>query len=168
VKLYLVRHAIAVPHFTPGYEDDSQRPLTDKGRAKMRDITRGLKALGVAPQIILSSPYVRARQTAEILREGLDVQNPIVFTENLLPLAHPDHMWDELKQYNGVDSIALVGHEPNMSALANLLLGVTRLQIVFKKGGVCHMTVDDLSGAPAAVLQWLLTPKQMIAIGNKK
>jgi phosphohistidine phosphatase len=70
VKLYLVRHAIAVPHFTVGYEDDSQRPLTDKGRAKMRDITRGLKVLGVAPQIILSSPYVRARQTAEILREG--------------------------------------------------------------------------------------------------
>jgi phosphohistidine phosphatase len=168
VKLYLVRHAIAVPHFTVGYEDDSQRPLTDKGRAKMRDITRGLKVLGVAPQIILSSPYVRARQTAEILREGLEVQNSIVFTENLLPLAHPDHMWEELKQYSRVDSLALVGHEPNMSALANLLLGETRLQIVFKKGGVCHMTVDDLSGAPAGVLQWLLTPKQMVAIGQKR
>jgi phosphohistidine phosphatase SixA len=96
------------------------------------------------------------------------VQNSIVFTENLLPLAHPDHMWEELKQYSRVDSLALVGHEPNMSALANLLLGETRLQIVFKKGGVCHMTVDDLSGAPAAVLQWLLTPKQMVAIGQKR
>lgn len=168
MKVYLVRHAIAVPHFTPEYEDDNQRPLTDKGRAKMRDITRGLKALGVSVHIILSSPYVRARQTAEILHEGLQVQTPIVFTENLLPLAHPDHLWEELKGYSQVESVAMVGHEPNISSLANLLLGVTRLQILFKKGGVCHITIDDFSGAPSATLHWLLTPKQLVAIGRKK
>lgn len=167
MNLYLVRHAIAVPHDAPGYEDDSKRPLTDKGRAKMRDIARGLKVLGVCPQLILTSPYVRARQTAEILKEVLGTTEGLVFTENLLPLAHPDHLWEELRAYAGVDSVALVGHEPNISALANLLLGVSGLQIVFKKGGVCYLTVDAFGTEPRATLHWLLTPRQMVTIGKK-
>ncbi|MCS6830913.1 MAG: phosphohistidine phosphatase SixA [Armatimonadota bacterium] len=167
MNLYLVRHAIAVPHDAPGYEEDSQRPLTDRGRAKMRDIARGLKVLGVCPNLILTSPYVRARQTAEILKDVLNITQPLVFTENLLPLAHPDHLWEELQAYAEVDSVALVGHEPNISALANLLLGVTGLQIVFKKGGVCYLTVDTFDREPHATLHWLLTPKQMVAIGKK-
>ncbi|MDW8105527.1 MAG: phosphohistidine phosphatase SixA [Armatimonadota bacterium] len=167
MNLYLVRHAIAVPHDAPGYEEDSLRPLTDKGRAKMRDIARGLKALGVCPQLILTSPYVRARQTAEILQEMLGCTEALVLTENLLPLAHPDHLWQELRRYAHVPSLALVGHEPNISALTNLLLGVTGLQIVFKKGGVCYLTVDSFGEEPHATLHWLLAPKHLVAIGRK-
>jgi len=167
VNLYLVRHAIAVPHYMAGYEEDSQRPITNKGRAKMREIAHGLKVLGVCPTVIISSPYLRARQTAEILRDVLGVAEPLVFTENLLPLAHPDRMWEELRACKGVDSVALVGHEPNISALTNLLLGVTALQMVFKKGGVCHLTLNELDEQPRAILQWLMTPRQMVAIGKK-
>ncbi len=167
MNLYLVRHAIAVPHDAPGYEEDSLRPLTDKGRAKMRDIARGLRELGVSPQLILSSPYVRARQTAEILHEVLGCTQALVFTKNLLPLAHPDHLWQELRQYAHVSSVALVGHEPNISALANLLLGVTGLQLVFKKGGVCYLTVETFESEPHATLHWLLAPKHLVAIGRK-
>lgn len=167
MNLYLVRHAIAVPHDAPGYEDDSSRPLTDKGRTKMREIARGLKVLGVAPEIVLSSPYLRARQTAEILVEVLDSTRRLEFTENLLPLAHPDHMWLELQGYAHFGSVALVGHEPNLSALTNLLLGVEGLQVNFKKGGVCYLTVDPFLPKPRAMLHWLLAPKQMVAIGRK-
>lgn len=167
MNLYLVRHAIAVPHDAPGYPEDSERPLTDKGRGKMRDIARGLKALRVAPEVVLSSPYLRARQTAEILIEVLGSTNRLELTENLLPLAHPDHMWSELQDYAHVGAIALVGHEPNLSALTNLLLGVEGLQITFKKGGVCYLSIDLFTPKPRATLHWLLAPKQMIAIGRK-
>lgn len=168
MNLYLVRHAIAVPHDAPGYEDDSKRPLTDKGRAKMRDVALGLKVLGVCPQMILTSPYVRARQTAEILKNVLGLTEDLVLTENLLPLAHPDHLWEELQQYSRLESVALVGHEPSISALANLFLGVSGLQIVFKKGGVCHLDLDIHDKEPRAQLRWLLTPKQLIAIGKTR
>ncbi len=167
MNLYLIRHAIAVPHYATGYDEDSQRPLTDKGRAKMRDIARGLKILGVCPALILTSPYTRARQTAEILKEVIGVPEPLVFTENLLPLAHPDRMWEELRAYASVHSVALVGHEPNISALTNLLLGVTGLQMVFKKGGVCHLTLDEFGGQPHGTLQWFLTPRQLVSIRKK-
>jgi phosphohistidine phosphatase len=167
MDVYLVRHGIAVPHHATGYEEDSKRPLTDKGRAKMRDIARGLKVLRVCPRMILTSPYVRARQTAEILQDVLGSVERLVLTENLLPLAHPDHLWKELQAYSELEVVALVGHEPNISALANLLLGVSGLPIVFKKGGVCHLTLDMSGTEPRAQLRWLLTPKQMIAIGQK-
>lgn len=167
MNLYLVRHGIAVSHYSAGYEEDSQRPLTDKGRAKMRDIARGLKVLGVHPALIMSSPYVRARQTAEILKEVLGLAEPLAFTENLLPLAHPDHMWEELRTQQALDSVALVGHEPNMSALTNLLLGVTGLQLVFKKGGVCHLILSEFGDQPRAVLRWFLAPKLLVSVGKK-
>ncbi len=68
MNLYIVRHAIAVDEGTADFED-SQRPLTDKGRRKMRQIAKGLRALGVEFDLILSSPYLRAQETAEILAE---------------------------------------------------------------------------------------------------
>ena len=69
MNLYIIRHAIAVNEGTDGYESDSERPLTDKGRKKMREIAKGLRNLGVEFDLILSSPYVRARETAEILAD---------------------------------------------------------------------------------------------------
>ena len=71
MKIYLIRHSNAVDPGTPGYEDDSLRPLTEKGRDKMNKIAAALKALDVQPDLIVSSPYVRARETAEILAKVL-------------------------------------------------------------------------------------------------
>ena len=67
MDIYLIPHRIAYEPGEPGYEDDTQRPLTDKGRDKMRKVARVLKRLNLKPNVILSSPYLRARETAEIL-----------------------------------------------------------------------------------------------------
>ena len=67
MELYILRHAIAVERGSPGFEEDSTRPLTPAGEGKMRQIAKGMRALSVDPDLILSSPYVRARQTAEIV-----------------------------------------------------------------------------------------------------
>ena len=86
MNLYIIRHAIAVDEGSPEYEEDSQRPLTDKGKKKMRQIAKGLRALGVDFDLILSSPYIRAKETAEILEDVFKLKKDIEFSDNLIPM----------------------------------------------------------------------------------
>jgi phosphohistidine phosphatase len=169
MNLYIIRHAIAVDEETAGYESDSERPLTDKGRKKMRQIAKGLRNLGVQFDLILSSPYVRARETAEILVEVFKMKKKITFTESLIPLANPELLVGEINQTYSVDSIAVVGHEPHLSTLIGILVSEnTKIDITLKKGGVCYITADDLHHSDhRATLEWLLTPGILTDIGEK-
>jgi len=169
MNIYIIRHAIAVEAGTPEYGQDSERPLTDKGRKKMRQIARGLRTLGVELDLILSSPYLRARETAEILAEVFKMKKKIAFSENLVPMADPELLIPEISEKYSVDSIALVGHEPHLSALIGALTTEnTMLGITLKKGGVCYLEADDLHHADhRATLEWLLTPGILVEIGEK-
>ena len=169
MNLYIIRHAIAVDEGTPDYEQDSERPLTDKGRKKMRQIARGLRNLGVEFDIILSSPYVRARETAEILADVFKMKKKIAFSESLVPMADPQLLIPELNEKYPVDSIVLVGHEPQLSAFIGLLTAEnSKIDITLKKGGVCYLTADDLHHDDhRATMEWLLTPGILMEIGDK-
>ena len=168
MNIYIIRHAIAVDEGTPGYEDDSQRPLTDKGRRKMRQIAKGLRALGVGFDLILSSPYVRARETAEIVADIFKMKKKIAFSENLIPMADTALLIPEVSEKYAVDSIALVGHEPHLSTLIGALTTEnTKLDITLKKGGVCYLSTDDLHHEHRATLEWLLTPGILVEISDK-
>jgi phosphohistidine phosphatase len=169
MNLYIIRHAIAVEEGTAGYESDSERPLTDKGRKKMRQIAKGLRNLGVEFDLILSSPYVRARETAEILVEIFKMKKKITFTENLSPMANPELFIDEINQTYSVDSIAVVGHEPHLSTLIGILIAENaKIDVTLKKGGVCYITADDLHHSDhRATLEWLLTPGILTDLGEK-
>ena len=168
MNLYVIRHAIAVDEGTSEYESDSQRPLTDKGRKKMRQIAKGLRALGVEFDLILSSPYIRAKETAEILADVFKMKKKIAFSENLVPMADPELLIPEVSEKYFVDSIALVGHEPHLSALIGLLTTEnTKLEITLKKGGVCYLSADDLHHEHRATLEWLLTPGILVEISDK-
>lgn len=170
MDIYIIRHAIAVEPDTPGYEDDSQRPLTDKGQVRMVAITRGLKSLDICFDLILSSPYVRAKDTASILLKGLGMKkDQLVLSENLVPMGFPDQMIGEINdKYAEVNSIAIVGHEPNLSALISLLIaGNTEALLNMKKGGVCHLSADNLFHERRATLEWLMMPKHLIALGER-
>lgn len=164
MNLYLIRHAIAVEE----HEDDSQRPLTDKGRKKMRSIAKGLRALGVEFDLILSSPYVRAAETAEILADVFKMKKEVQFSENLVPSGSPEVLIAELNEKHAVDSIALVGHEPFLSALIGLLIAdTTNADITLKKGGVCSLSADNLRHTRKATMDWLLTPGILVGISEK-
>ena len=168
MNLYIIRHAIAVDEGTPEYEDDSQRPLTDKGKKKMRQIAKGLRTLGVGFDLILSSPYVRAKETAEILADVFKIKSDIAFSDNLIPMGDPDLLIAEMNEKYGANSIALVGHEPHLSALIGLLVSENAgLDMTLKKGGVCRLSVDDLHHTRKATLEWLLTPGILVEIGDK-
>lgn len=164
MRLYLVRHAIAEAG-TPNYEDDSLRPLTEKGRQKMKKIANTLKELGVQPDLIVSSPYMRASQTASILAKFLKYKDEITYSDFLVPMGKPGDMIGEINQKYSVDELMLVGHEPNLGNLASVLLaGDQGVSVKFKKGGVCCISVDDLNNDRKAVLEWLITPKISIKV----
>jgi phosphohistidine phosphatase len=167
MNLYIVRHAIAVQRGTPGYDDDSQRPLTDKGRKKMKRISKGLRQLGVEFDTILTSPYVRARDTAKILANEYGMEEKIFFTDNLIPPGDFDELINEIHEKYNVNNLALVGHEPMLSHFISFLAtGNTDMALTLKKGGVCLLTANDLRQDHRANLQWLLTPTIMVEVSK--
>jgi phosphohistidine phosphatase len=165
MKLYLIRHSNAVDPGTSDFEDDSLRPLTEKGREKMRRITSALNDLGIQPDLILSSPFVRALQTAQILAKGLKYRKDIVFSDSLTPPGNTDALIGEINEKYTVDELVLVGHEPALSGLVGTLTaGSPAIGINFKNGGICCLSVDDLRVERKAALDWLLTPKILLKL----
>jgi phosphohistidine phosphatase len=169
MNLYIIRHAIAVDQATPDYASDSERPLTDKGRKKMRQIAKALRYLGVEFDRILSSPYVRACETAEVLADVFKMKKEILFSDHLIPEGNPELLIGEINEKYLVDSLALVGHEPHLSTLIGLLIGdSSKIELTLKKGGVCHLSADDLHHHDhRATLEWLLTPGILMEISDK-
>lgn len=168
MNLYLIRHAIAADP-GPEFEDDSQRPLTEKGRRKMVNIARGLKTLDTRFELMISSPYLRALDTARILAKTLHMeQDEIAISENLTPTAPPAQIIGEINEkYASAGSIALVGHEPLLSSLIGLLTaGDETISITMKKGGVCLLSAENLFHERRATLEWLLMPRHLAALGD--
>lgn len=160
MKLYLIRHSNAIDPGTPDYEDDSQRPLTEKGRDKMHKIASALKGLGVKPNLIISSPYIRARQTADILAKVLKYKPELTINEALIPMGNADDIIGEINEKYSVDELMLVGHEPCLSGLIGMLIaGNPEIDVNMKNGGVCCLSIDDLHTDRKAVFEWLLPPK---------
>jgi phosphohistidine phosphatase len=167
MNLYLIRHAIAVDEGAPEYADDSQRPLTDKGKKKMRQVAKGLRALGVEFDLILSSPYARATGTADVLADVFKMKKEIQFSDNLVPMGDPELLIAEMNEKYMANSVALVGHEPFLSALIGLLVSEnTHIDMTMKKGGVCRLSADDLHHTRKATLEWLLMPGILVEIAT--
>jgi len=167
MNLYIVRHAIAVERGTPGYDDDSQRPLTDNGRKKMKKIVNGLHQFNIELDTILSSPYVRARDTAKILASEFKRKDQLSFSDNLIPPGNFEALINEIHEKYDVGSLALVGHEPMLSQFISwLTTGNTATKINFKKGGVCYLSADNLYQDHSATLEWLLTPALMVELSK--
>lgn len=167
MNLYIVRHAIAVERGTPGYEDDSQRPLTDKGHKKMKKISQGLHQFDVRLNTILSSPYVRARDTAKILADEFKLEKQLYFSENLIPPGNFEALVDEIQEKYDVENLALVGHEPMLSQFISwLTTGHPEMELNLKKGGVCYLSSDNLYQDHRAALEWLLTPALMVEVSK--
>lgn len=166
MELYLLRHGIAAEPGTAGYKRDRDRPLTPEGENELADIASAMKKLGLSFDIILSSPFVRARQTAEIVAEKLNLKKNLKFSEHLACGGNPKKLFEEIKkEYVSAQSLMLVGHEPYLSSLISVLVtGREDSSITMRKGGFCLLSTGALDYKKCACLEWLLTPKQMIAI----
>ena len=158
-ELYLIRHGIAEERGAK-WPDDAKRPLTEDGIARLRKIARSLARLGVTVDMIVTSPLVRARQTAEIVAAGLDPHPHIATAESLAPGGTFAQVMSDLEKHAKRSRIALVGHEPGIGELAARFIG-TRHAIPFKKGAVCRIDIEGVPPAGPGELRWFLTPKLM-------
>ncbi len=161
-SLYVVRHAVAAER-GPEYPDDTRRPLSDEGISRFRKIVAGLADLGVEIEVVLASPLLRARQTAELLSKGLAGHPAIVETGALAPDASHEALKTELRRHARRSVIALVGHEPHLGWTAAWLLGCPE-PLEFRKGGVCRIDVDRFPPSGPGRLQWFAPPKLLIRI----
>jgi len=163
LELYLVRHAIAAER-GPKYPDDRLRPLTPAGAKKFSESVPGLIEMGVVIDAVLTSPLVRARETALLLATGLKPKPPIVELEALAPGGRPQAVVEAIKAHaKRARRMALVGHEPDLGELAARLLGA-RGGVEFKKGAVCLIDVDGATPGGPGTLRWMLTPKALRAL----
>ena len=161
-ELYVIRHGLAEER-GDAWPDDTKRPLTGDGMSQLRKAARGLARLGVSVEVVLSSPFVRARQTAEIIAAGLDPRPSLVNVDSLAPDSTYAAVVADLEKHARKTRIAIVGHEPAIGELAARLIG-SRHPIEFKKGAVCRIDVDHLPPAGPGDLRWLLTPKILRAL----
>jgi phosphohistidine phosphatase len=157
MDIYIFRHGIAEDAHEG--QPDSERALTLEGRKKLRNVLRAAGAAGVRPSLILTSPYRRAVQTAQLAAEVLEYKGELVRTRALEPMSSPGSAWDEIRTHKDEPRILLAGHEPLFSALTAFLLGCPTLHIDFKKGGLACVEVDRAGAAPNGVLKWYLVPK---------
>ena len=165
-ELYLVRHAIAAER-GEDWPDDDKRPLTARGVARFKDAVNGLAQLDVVVDEIFTSPLVRAKQTADILAEGLPGKPSVKVLDALSPGHAPGSVLAQLARTAKRRRLALVGHEPGLGELAAHLIGAGRA-LPFKKGGVCRIDVESLTSRRAGALQWFVTPKVLRELRKKK
>ena len=159
MEIYVLRHGIAVERGAPGYKKDSDRPLTKEGEEKLKQIAQAMLAMELEFDLILSSPYIRAAKTAQIVAAELDEE--VTFTDYLEPEGNPLALIGQIND-SKPQRVLLVGHEPHLSQLISLLMsGGTASSIELKKGGLCKLTVEKLSFGQCATMNWLLTPKQL-------
>ena len=156
VDLFLLRHGIAEQRCYG--VDDSLRPLTEQGILRTMEVARRLRNLGFAADRLLSSPYLRAAQTAELAQQA-GLAGRVEFESCLLPGRDP---WPLLEGLVG--RCLLVGHEPDLTHLAARLLGMPTGCVVLKKAGFAHLRWSQQKRSPAgrATLQVLLRPSVLL------
>jgi phosphohistidine phosphatase len=157
MEIYILRHGVAEE--PQAGQPDSERALTPDGRKKLRNVLRTAASAGVAPSLILSSPYKRALQTAQMAAEILEYKGELLRTKALEPAGSPKAVWDEIRVHKDEARILLVGHEPLFSRLTAYLLGSPNLQVDFKKGAVACVEIERFPVEPHGVLRWMLTSK---------
>jgi phosphohistidine phosphatase len=171
MEIYLLRHGLAVARGTPGFKNDAQRPLTAKGKKQLQRVGRAMAALNLDFDVILTSPFRRARETAEIVATALKArkkaQNRLKVCASLAADRKPTGLIRSLPEMNPPpQSVLLVGHEPFLSELiSRLTTGGPDLAVDFPKAGLCKLNLDKWRARPCARLAWLLTPQQMKKIG---
>ena len=168
MELYVIRHAIAQPLGQQNEFTDEKRALTTDGRDRMREAVKGLRRLEVEFDLILTSPLVRAVETAEIVAAGLEFSKKgIKQTASLAPGVSIEALFAEIKRHTSAESIALIGHQPDLGEMiSTIVCGGDDLAIELKKGSVCLINVSETVPTLRGELAWLLTPRQLRSLAK--
>ncbi|MBK5291231.1 MAG: histidine phosphatase family protein [Acidobacteriia bacterium] len=162
MHLYLLRHGIA-ENGKPG-SPDIDRALVAEGRKRLREVLRVAKGAGMSPRLILTSPYQRAVESAEIAAAVLGYKAELLRTSALTPDSMPQKAYDEVRVHGDAEQLLLVGHEPLFSQLTAYLLASPGMPVEFQKGAIMRLDLDQLGPQPRGVLRWYLTAKLAKAV----
>jgi phosphohistidine phosphatase len=162
MNLYIIRHAWAERSGNPKWPDDFQRPLTEKGKRRFAEMACILAERGVEPTLIVTSPMVRCRQTADILAEQISRRVEIAERPELLPDGDVEDLvaWTA-EQIAEHQEIAWIGHCPNVNDYTSLLIGLSNGDIRFAKGAAAAIRFENDLVPTEGELQWLLTAKML-------
>lgn len=166
VLVYLLRHAIALPRGTHGVQD-KDRPLTEKGRKRMEQEAVGICRIAKTFDVILTSPYKRAYETAMITAHAMGRTDALRICDALKPGTPYKTLVNALASYADRESMLLVGHEPDMSLITAMLINMPEPNIDFKKGSLCCIEIDGIPLPRPGVLRWLLKPAQLRDLGSR-
>lgn len=160
MKLYILRHGDAVPYGDPRYKEDA-RPLTPKGLQRTKQLAHALREMEISFDAILSSPFTRARETADIVARGLRLEEKVKLCGDLKPSGDMGELVHAINMIRPTPKeVLLVGHEPFLSGFISLLCtGGLNLPVVVKKGALCRMDVGLLTCGKCATLEWLVQPR---------
>jgi phosphohistidine phosphatase len=163
VNLYFLRHGIAEERDEFDYAQDAARILTPKGKKQLRTVAAALRAMELRFDMILSSPLLRARQTAEIIAAELKLKKRLALADELKPGGAAKKLVQKIGGLKpSPENVLLVGHEPDFSELISLLVtGHAGAGFALKKGGLAKLEIEKLRAGKCATLAWLLTPAQM-------
>src|SRR5271168_794495 len=166
MQIYIVRHGIAIDREDPKSPPDPDRFLTEEGIERTKQVAKGVVALGATADLLMSSPYVRAMQTAEIFAAALEYpKQKIRRTDLLLPGAEPSLFFRELVKDKQSSAIFIFGHAPQLDDLIAAALGVKHHITALKKTGVALIELKRLS-PPNGQLVWLAPPKVLRRAGR--
>ncbi|HKV23865.1 MAG TPA: phosphohistidine phosphatase SixA [Candidatus Acidoferrum sp.] len=166
MQLYVVRHGIAIDREDPKSPPDPDRFLTEEGLEKTKRIAESVAVLSSSPDLLLSSPYVRAMQTAEIFASAMDYpRQKIRRSDLLLPGAEPTLFFREIAKDKQSSTIFIFGHAPHLDELIATALGSKHHVTSLKKAGVALLEMKRVS-PPSGELVWLVTPKLMRRAGK--
>jgi phosphohistidine phosphatase len=166
MQIYVVRHGIAIDREDPKCPPDPERYLTEEGVEKTKRVAAGVAALCSSADLLLSSPYVRAMQTAEIFATALDYPKPkIRRTDLLLPGAEPTLFFRELAKDKQTSVLFIFGHAPQLDDLIATALGTKYHITSLKKAGVALLELKRVS-PPSGQLVWLAPPKLLRRAGK--
>ncbi len=167
MKLLLLRHAVAEDRatFASTGKEDRRRPLTDDGRKKMGKIAEALAGLLPDLALIATSPFVRARDSAELLARAFPERPVLSELIELAPTGSSAALLRFLQAQKSLPMVACVGHEPNLSQFAGwLLAGSEKSFLELRKGGACLLDIAGRIAPGNAILSWHLTPAQLRAL----
>ena len=157
MELYIFRHGIAAD--AAAGQSDADRALTDAGRKKTAEVVQTARRAGVDPSLIVSSPYLRAMQTARIAADEFRYRGEVLRTETLVPHGTPEDVWSELRDYRDERAVLLAGHEPLLSRLVAWLLAAPALRVDMKKAAMVRIDLESFGPVPQGTLRWMITPK---------
>lgn len=166
MELYIVRHGIAVDREDPNCPADPERFLTSEGMEKTRQVARGVAEVATVPDLMLTSPYLRAVQTAELFAEALEYpKHKIAKSDLLLPGAESLQLFRELAKNKELSTIFVFGHAPHLDDVIATAVGTNHHVSSLKKAGVALVELKRLV-PPSGELVWLATPKLLRKAGK--